>query len=300
MVFPTTETTISPSHLDFGKDIAFLVGAMKAQGLNSSSTFYGAVTNKSAVMGHSMGGGSAFLSVQFDSSITALASLAAANTTPSAITAAKNIAIPSIVFSGGNDCVAPSAQNQKPMYDSLISTCKTFVSITGGSHCQFANSNTNCSFGEATCTPSPTITPTVQQGIVNQLLVPWLNYYLKNDCNSGTQFQSLITASSGITSQQNCTLSCATGVGNIVEDKLSAQIMPNPFNSETTVTIQNTNGKIQNSKLILYDVYGREVINLPISSSTIKLERGNLPSGIYFYKIMGDNISGVSGKIIVE
>ena len=76
--------------------------------------------------------------------------------------------------------------------------------------------------------------------------------------------------------------------------------MPNPFNSETTVTIQNTNGKIQNSKLILYDVYGREVINLPISSSTIKLERGNLPSGIYFYKIMGDNISGVSGKIIVE
>jgi hypothetical protein len=32
MVFPVTETSFSPSHSDFGKDIAFLVGAMKAEG----------------------------------------------------------------------------------------------------------------------------------------------------------------------------------------------------------------------------------------------------------------------------
>src|ERR1035437_6559267 len=100
MVFPTTETSISTNHLDFGKDLAFLVGAMKAEGLNSSSTFYGAVAKTSAVMGHSMGGGSSFLSIQFDSTITAFASLAPKNTTPSAFTAAKSITIPSIIFSG--------------------------------------------------------------------------------------------------------------------------------------------------------------------------------------------------------
>jgi pimeloyl-ACP methyl ester carboxylesterase len=78
LVFPKTEGSFSPSHADFGKDIAFLVDAMKLEGLNQSSTFYNAVSDKSAVMGHSMGGGSAFLSIQYNSTITALATLAAA------------------------------------------------------------------------------------------------------------------------------------------------------------------------------------------------------------------------------
>ncbi len=206
MVFPTTETSFSPSHLDFGKDIAFLVSAMKAANTNSSSLFFGAVTNASAVMGHSMGGGSAFLAVQYDSSITALASFAPAVTTPSSITAAKSIYIPAIVFAGANDCVAPPAQNQQPMYDSLSSSCKTFVSITGGSHCQFANYSFNCTFGESTCTPQPAISAALQQTTALNLLLPWLNFYLKKNCASGTQFQNLIAAGSGITSQQNCVL----------------------------------------------------------------------------------------------
>jgi len=129
MVFPTTETGIFPSHTNFGKDIAYLVGAMKAEGTNSSSAFFGAVTNTSAAMGHSMGGGAAFLSVQYDSSITALATLAAANTNPSSIAAAAGITIPSIVIAGTNDCVTPPAQHQLPMYNSLSSPCKTYISI---------------------------------------------------------------------------------------------------------------------------------------------------------------------------
>ena len=56
MVFPTTETSLFPSHTNFGKDIAFLVGAMKTEGTNASSTFFGGVATTSAAMGHSMGG----------------------------------------------------------------------------------------------------------------------------------------------------------------------------------------------------------------------------------------------------
>lgn len=141
MVFPTTETSLSPSHTDFGKDIAFLIGAMKTEGNTSSSDFFGAVAPTSAVMGHSMGGGSAFLAMQYDSSITALATLAAAVTNPSSVTAAAGITKPSIVIAAENDCVAPPAQHQQLMYDALISTCKSFVSVTGGSHCQFADND---------------------------------------------------------------------------------------------------------------------------------------------------------------
>jgi len=37
-------------------------------------------------------------------------------------------------------------------------------------------------------------------------LIPWLNYYLKRDCIAGDQFQSLLSASTGITSSANCSL----------------------------------------------------------------------------------------------
>jgi pimeloyl-ACP methyl ester carboxylesterase len=106
LVFPKSEGSFSPSHTDFGKDIAFLVDAMKLEGLNQSSLFYNAVSDKSAAMGHSMGGGSAFLSIQYNSSITAIATLAAAVTTPSSVTAASGIQIPSLTIAGANDCIA--------------------------------------------------------------------------------------------------------------------------------------------------------------------------------------------------
>jgi len=311
MVFPTTETGFSPVHLDFGKDLAFLVGAMKAEGLTSSSAFFGAVTNTSAVMGHSMGGGSSFLAVQFDSTITALASLAAANTTPSAITAANSITIPSIVFSGANDCVAPPPQHQVPMYDSLASSCKTFVSITGASHCQFANQNTNCYAGEGFCTPQATITATVQQGIVMQMLIPWLDFYLKGDCNAGTQFQNLITAGSGITSQQNCTLLC-TAVENNIGNDLSVQITPNPFRESATLRITPydfARGDKMNYELKVFDFVGKEMkVDAIRNSEGFVIRKSNLAGGIYIYKISTPSPAGkgwgeviiATGKLIIE
>ena len=294
MVFPTTETTFSPSHTDFGKDIAFLVGAMKAEGINSTSTFFGSVALTSAVMGHSMGGGSAFLAVQYDSTITALATLASAVTNPSSVIAAENISIPAIVFSGGNDCVAPPAQHQIPMYDSLISSCKTFVSITGGSHCQFASYNINCYIGEGTCTPQPAITSSAQQTTLFNLLLPWLDFYLKNDCSAGIQFQNFITAGSGITSQQNCTLLC-TGIG-IKNESCIAKIFisPNPFHSVTTI---KTNENFKDATFTIYNSFGQQVRHF--SGQEVVLNRNNLPSGIYFIRLTLGNKTLATEKLLI-
>jgi hypothetical protein len=299
MVFPTTETAFSPNHLEFGKDLAFLVGAMKTEGLNASSTFFGGLTNTSAVMGHSMGGGAAFLAVQFDPSITALATLAPANTTPSAITASKNITIPSIIFSGSNDCVTPPAQHQIPMYDSLNSSCKTRVSITGGSHCQFANYNFNCSFGEGTCTPQPTITATIQQAIVTPLLIPWLNFYLKSDCNAGTQFQNLITAGSGITQQQNCVLLCTT-TGNNSNNNLSIQIFPNPLSETASIEITGLPMFAIGLEFIICDLLGREVHRMPIVGRESIISRNGIGSGVYIWKLMTSKEDIATGKMFVN
>ncbi|MGV9003723.1 poly(ethylene terephthalate) hydrolase family protein [Flavobacterium sp.] len=294
MVFPTTETSFLPSHTNFGKDIAYLVSAMKIEGLNPSSTFFGAVGTTSAVLGHSMGAGSAFLAVQYDPSITALATLAAANTNPSSIAAAAGITIPSIVIAAANDCVAPPLDHQLPMYIALSSACKTYVSITGGSHCQFAGSNTNCSLGEITCSPQPTINRNTQQALTFSALLPWLNYYLKNDAASGTQFQNLIAASSGITSQQNCSL---LAILEATQGTLS--ISPNPFSAWTTM---QTNQALTNATLTLYNIYGQIVMERKnINGNTITLSRDNISSGIYYLRITeGIKIKAVNKVVITN
>lgn len=208
VVFPTTEGSISPNHANFGADLAFLVTKLQSESAsNASSPFYNHINSKSAIMGHSMGAGSSFLAAKNNTAITTMITLAAANTTPSSITAAQNITVPNLVFSGANDCVAPPPANQVKMYDSLASACKTYISIKGGAHCEFANSNTNCSFGQSTCSPAPTITRTQQQDAVSDFLKLWLEYYLKDNCNSWNILNDSLAVSTRITHYQSCSIS---------------------------------------------------------------------------------------------
>ncbi len=295
IVFPTTESSFSPSHTDFGKDIAFLVGAMKAEGLNSSSAFFGSVTSKSAVMGHSMGGGCSYLAVQYASSITVLASFAAAVTNPSSIIAARNITIPSIVFSGVNDCVAPPATNQIPMYDTLASVCKSLINITGGAHCLFASMNNNCYFGQGTCSPQPTISAAAQQTTTFNLLLPWLNYYLKNDCAAGNQFQGLITVGSGITSKQNCSIGCSVGINEIQSD-LSVSVYPNP--ASVSIHINTSNIDVLSIKLI--NILGETVYQTMNKNSQTIIDVSRFVKGIYLVSVTDNKRNVTNKKIIIQ
>jgi dienelactone hydrolase len=205
VAFPRTEGNISPNHADFGADLAYLVGKLQSESAtNMSSLFYGHVNSRSAIMGHSMGGGSSFLAAAGNTSITTMISLAAANTNPSSITAAAQVSVPSLVIAGEFDCVAPPAQHQVPMYDSLASACKAYVQIDGGGHCFFAETNFNCSFGEGTCSPNPTISRIEQQDATQDMAILWLAYYLKDDCQAWTRFGDSLSQSGRITGQMSC------------------------------------------------------------------------------------------------
>ncbi|MDY0109894.1 MAG: hypothetical protein RBT60_08170 [Candidatus Krumholzibacteria bacterium] len=50
-----------PSHPTFALDLAFLTRALQAAGDDPESPFFGRMRNRSAVIGHSMGGGCSFL-----------------------------------------------------------------------------------------------------------------------------------------------------------------------------------------------------------------------------------------------
>jgi hypothetical protein len=111
-----------------------------------------------------------------------------------------------LVIAGQNDCVAPPAQHQLPMYDSLNSSCKAYVEILGGGHCYFAESNFNCSFGEGTCTPNPTISRAEQQDAAQDFSLMWLNFYLKNDCAAWSDFQDSVASSNRVNAQMSCAI----------------------------------------------------------------------------------------------
>jgi hypothetical protein len=202
----TTETGLSPSHPDFAQDLLFIHNKLIAENSNSASFFYQHVTNKGAIGGHSMGGGSTVLSAQYGNPQTCCFTFSAATTNPSSITAAHLMTKPYLSFAGSKDCIAPIATNQQPMYDSSGSACKFLINITNGLHCQYGNANTACSFGEGVsgCALS---TLTRQQQIDKTLfyLLPFLDYYLKGDCSAWTLFENRYTTNTVDALQRNCT-----------------------------------------------------------------------------------------------
>jgi predicted dienelactone hydrolase len=198
IAFPKTETKLFPSHMDFAKDIAFVLEEMDKSGKNPSSIFYNRVDSMNCAMGHSMGGGSAILAARFSSSIRSLALLSPLNTRPSSFNAASELEIPSMIIAGKNDCVTPPEIHQVPIFSTLKSLSKILITIKGGSHCQMADGSTICKLAESTCKPNPEISDKAQHAIVVKYLLHWLNYHLKGDLASAKQFDALLESDPSI------------------------------------------------------------------------------------------------------
>jgi pimeloyl-ACP methyl ester carboxylesterase len=239
VAYPSTEQVLFPDHLELGLDLAFVLRELRDEGADPGSSFYGAVAQKSAVMGHSMGGGATFLGAADDPTVSAVANLAAAETNPSAIAAGASITVPALLFSGVNDCVTPPEDHQEPMYEALSSDCKTRVTLEGASHCQFAEYSFACQLGEFSCSP-PTISRAEQQSLVTTLVVPWLDYALKDDPYGWMEFASLLDSTPDITYEQECVATYVDGHPAAGEAKGSELLhltaaFPNPFGGETRV-----------------------------------------------------------------
>jgi pimeloyl-ACP methyl ester carboxylesterase len=294
MAFPRTEGSISPSHSEFGLDLAFLNNYLKTENSNSSSYFYQHITIESAIMGHSMGGGASFLAAANNTNLTTLINFAAATTTPSSIDAALNVTVPTLVFIGENDGVAPPASNQIPMYDSCASQCKTRITILGGGHCYFANSNTYCSIGEGTTSPQPTITRDDQHIRTFYMLMPYLNYMLKNDAVSGATFLSRLTTNSDISYVRDCTTT--EDKLNIIDEKDFLKCLPNP--AKDNITIQTNEIRLP-AVLKIYDITGREIFEKTIQQKVEDISIEYLETGTYYISLSNDLIMR-SQKLIKE
>jgi hypothetical protein len=207
IAFPRTEGGLfpGPSHVDFGLDLALVETKMENEGNLSSSLFLNHISSKSAIMGHSMGGGATFLGAENNTNITTIIGLAPAETTPSAIAAAANVSVPALVFTADEDMVTPAVDHHTPIYNGLGNSCKYLINIIGGAHCYYANANLSCDFGESTSGGNISITRTEQQDIMFRYLIPWLELYLYDDCDQSSVFNTDLTLDAEVTYQSSCT-----------------------------------------------------------------------------------------------
>ncbi len=245
IVLPTTEGGILPNHDAFGKDIAFLNTAFRTGVVD----FFTQWNGRSAIGGHSMGGGaSALAATQTDAD--AYVGIAPAITNPSPVPQGSQVQIPAIIFSGSADGVTPPETNHQPIYDSFDSSCKTFVSITSGTHCFYIPSSF-CDLGEAGAGSG--ITREIQQDITFDFLKPFLQVFLVYDTAQWQAFQEALPSDNRITYQQDCNLSFTSIESPTVS---SVQVFPQPCSNEFRLRFSSP----QQCKLLtLYSIDGRRM-----------------------------------------
>ncbi len=191
----TTESSLSPSHDDFGLDLALIASEFQADNNELASPFYGKVLPKTALMGHSMGGGAAALAASGNTSIQCYVGLAPAETNPSAAAAGAAVTVPSLVLHGDEDAVTPEAGHALLIYNGLASDCKVYSRIIEGSHCFFANYNFYCAFGE---TSIGSLSREEQQALSYTVVRPWLEYFLWDNCSAYATFANEISTNPGL------------------------------------------------------------------------------------------------------
>ena len=297
VILPRTEGgTIAPPpvHLDFGKDLAFLASQGIALNTVSSPTavaiFNGKVLPKSAIGGHSMGGGASYLGAASNTTLTCLFNFAAAttNNTPNSILQSTLVTVPSLVISGQKDNVADTAV-QNSHYAGLASSKKFHVIIKDLTHCDVGNgTDILCAIGQPACsTPSCN---SIYFARYMTYLEPFLANQLKSDCAEGQRFMDSINSVSSNRSGRKIlgTLVCPSVNTNELISNNQFKIYPNPV--KDIINIEYTSFTNTPVWFELYDITGKLVYKTTENSSTNanllkELNISKLDAGTYFLMI---------------
>ncbi|WP_395062374.1 ice-binding family protein [Flavobacterium sp.] len=93
---------------------------------------------------------------------------------------------------------------------------------------------------------------------------------------------------------------CATmGLNNYNSEIKMAVFYPNPFNNFINVVL-NDALNLENTSLVLYDVFGREVKNIILSALETQVEVSDFSSGFYYYKVFSSDKMIQSGSLVAQ
>lgn len=275
-LFPTTETGFAPSHDEFAKDLAFAALSMLDQNNLATSLFHQRVLNSMATMGHSMGGSAAVLSFQYNPNFKTVFTLAAAETNPSAVSAATGISVPTVYMTGSNDCITPLADHQLPMYNAGIN-CRYLVTITDATHCQFANSNFACETGETISGCANGVDESIQHDIVLQWLLPWLDLHLRNNVSASNSINDLVDNPVGFTLLDAC-----DNLNVAQTETTNFNVYPNADGSYRVVL---KDVSFLNAQFAVVGVDGKLLRSGILTNAITNVDLNGFANGVYFLQI---------------
>jgi hypothetical protein len=83
------------------------------------------------------------------------------------------------------------------------------------------------------------------------------------------------------------------------EKSFDFKIYPNPFSTQIIININNVS-LTNEIELRIYNVNGVEVVNTIVTNELTTIDTSNLPSGIYFYKIIDNDKDIQTGKLLSQ
>jgi hypothetical protein len=90
----------------------------------------------------------------------------------------------------------------------------------------------------------------------------------------------------------------AVSVGEVLNKNISVKAYPNPFQTESTLEIVGAENQVLTLKIV--DAMGKTVQTQTSNQSNLRISRENLPTGLYFYQLFGDEQLLNTGKLIAE
>jgi len=109
---------------------------------------------------------------------------------------------------------------------------------------------------------------------------------------------ALTTAAITTTMAPDCT-NVGTGSIDVKSTNNAATIAPNPFSSSTTIILNDT-PQIKVCEIRIYNSLGKEVLNTSLKEQITTINTSDLSSGIYFYKVVENDKTIQSGKLISQ
>ncbi len=174
LIAPQSHTGLAPSHSGMANDLLASLAWLEEQHGQAGSWLRGQVDSHTrGLLGHSMGGGASLLAVAIDPSLSAVATLAAADTAPSAAGGLTAVRTPLAFLVGSEDRLVPPSRTAA-LYRSARPP-KQLVTILGGSHCGFQDDPfpIGCDHGS--------LARSEQLAITRARLTAFFGLYLKGD-----------------------------------------------------------------------------------------------------------------------
>jgi dienelactone hydrolase len=180
VIAPRSAGELLPDHAAFADDLLSALDWVVAEAGGRGGDWPGKPVDPEALglSGHSMGGGAALLAAARDPAIRAVATLAAAESDPSAIDAAAGVVAPVLFVAAADDAITPLVKHQRPMFEAKASGPAQLRTIVGASHCGFLDVETLLL--RLVCDEAA-IGAEEQRHLTRAVLTAWLRYELGGD-----------------------------------------------------------------------------------------------------------------------